>query len=529
MENSRIFWIFVFIGFLCVVIFYLQSKVKDINIFKKSLNTPPAHVIESFNSSGTSSSTTTTTTSTTVATIPQKQNIGIYINAFLDVKGANLTYQSSAWEDVYNPSTIIFKFNTGIPPQVLTKTGFPTKSIALWGPSSENIAGSNKILGSFTISFYMKTAQILTFPRDTQNEPQDIELLKIFMETPYYVLFYVTPNKTTSTNININAHVGNSVYTWSIPASSIVTGNMFSFVVDATIKDNQPTMTFYINSTNMNITAPPTIASMTTIYTQKLILGVSQMIINNGGYLDASLWAFIYYNSILSPTDIESLFTYFTQQQNNYANLQALLEKEKADAAAAAANAAKAAATAATNLNNKLDQCNNLVSTLQSQNSISNVSKSKPKQDWSIDAGPVSYSDKSAGTSTSTTAATEAAKTAAAATATTTAAAKTAAAATATTTAAAATATTTAAAKTAAATTTAATSKTAAATKITTIKYPDTFTDLTSAPSVPLNSVQYAPLTTSTNAYQKSSSTNYASPTSSSFDFGSLIQDAFNF
>jgi hypothetical protein len=497
MENSRIFWIFVFIGFLCVVIFYLQSKVKDI----KKLNTPAG--IETFDSSGKSTSTTsstattaataeTTSSTTTVAVIPQKTNIGIYINAFLDMNGKTPTYQSSAWDDTYNPSTINFKFNTGIPPLVITEKGFPTKSIAMWGPSSENIASQNKLLGSFTVSFYMQTAQKLSFTLDSNGVAQDIELLQIFMQTPYYVIFFVSPDATVATNVNINALVGNSVYTWNIPLTSLVTGNMFSFVVDTTANANTPIITFYINSANINTTSPPKVTVPSAIYSQQLTLGVSQMIINNGGYLDANLWAFIYYNSILSSTDIATLYLYFTQQQNGYAYALALLaEKEAAAAKLLAENAANSS-----NLSDDLATCK---AKLLSQTS-SNVAKTPAKPDWSINAGPASgaLSDSDLAKCSalnvnkfgekSTSSATSSASTASTATAS------------------------------------AATNKSSGSLKI---AYPST--DIANATAASPHTVQYKSSSTPIDAYQSSSTPNYASPASFSFDFGSLKEDIFNF
>ena len=378
MENSRIFWIFVLIGFLITIIFYLQNNARLVSSLKNKLNTP-SNVVENFADSNKSSE----NASDTILTIPQEKNIGMYINSFLDLNGLSSTYLISGWLDTYNPNTIEFKYTNGVPPTALTTSGFPTKTIGLLGPSSENIADKNKILGSFTISFYMQINNNLQFPVDSNGSSIDIELLQIYMQTPYYVIFYLTPDPKVSTNININALVGNSVYTWNIALSALVTGNMYSFVIDTSTNANTPTITLYINTANINITSPPKINTPTTLYLQSLTLGVSQLLINKGGYLDANLWAFVYYNSILSSTDITALYNYFNQQKSGYANLQALLAKQAALNADAAKNTS--------NISSNLAVCNKLNAELKNK-CTSNVVNTPPKPNWSINAGSASYS-----------------------------------------------------------------------------------------------------------------------------------------
>ena len=417
MEKSRIFWIFILIGFLCVVIFYLQSKVNIVRTLKENFATTTTTGTTTATGAGTTSTTATGATGTTgttatgttatgttatgttapapapapvsntLVTIPQPAKIGMYINAFLDLNGYSSTYQISGWEDTYKPSTIEFKFGTGVPPTALTTSGFPTKSISLLGPSSRKIAGLNEILSSFTIAFYMEINNNITFPKDSANNPVDIELLQVFMQTPYYVIFYVIPDKTNPLNVSICAVVGNAVYTWILPISSLVTGKMFSFVVNTTINTNTPSITLYINDKNMNITSPPTITKPTNSYTQNLTLGVGNIIINQGGYLDANMWAFIYYNSVLSDTDIGTLYTYFEQQKSGFANAMLQLKQQ--------ANAAAAAKTNITDLKNTVDDCNNLTNELKAKTCTTesaNTVQAPPKPNWSIKAGSPSYS-----------------------------------------------------------------------------------------------------------------------------------------
>jgi len=315
--------------------------------------------------------------------IPQEKNIGMYINAFLDINGNSSTYLISGWEDVYNPSTIEFKFSNGIPPRVLTTEGFPTKTLSLLGPSSENIASVTKILGSFTFSFYMQINNNINFIVDNNDNVIDIELLQIYMQTPFYNIFYITQDSTNPINVNINALVGNSMYTWNIAISTLITGRMFTFVVDTSQNANTPIITFYINSININITTPPQIVEPSKKYAHNLILGVSQVIINKGGYLDSHLWAFIYYNSILSQTDITSLYTYFNQQHSGNANLQSLLDNQTTNSNEAANNIS--------DLENKLLNLSNTVkSKLKSCTNNKPPVPQKPK--WNIRAGPAELS-----------------------------------------------------------------------------------------------------------------------------------------
>ena len=317
-------------------------------------------------------------------TIPQETNIGMYINAFLDIDGNSSTYLSSGWEDTYNPSTIEFKFSNGIPPRVLSTAGFPTKTITLLGPSSENISCSTKILGSFTFSFYMNFINNINFIMDSYGNIIDIELLQIYMQTPYYTIFYITQDTANPINVNINALVGNSMYTWNIAISTLVTGHMFTFVVDTSQNANTPLITFYINSININITTPPEIIEPTKKYVHNLILGVSQVIINKGGYLDTNLWAFVYYNSILSQTDISSLYNYFNQQHNGNANLQSLLANQ--------ADNSNAAANDISDLENKLLQLTKTVNSKIKSCANNNKPPVQQKPKWNIRAGPAELS-----------------------------------------------------------------------------------------------------------------------------------------
>lgn len=316
-------------------------------------------------------------------TIPQESKIGIYINGFLNEKGKSLTYLPTGWEDTYNPSTIDFKFTSGIPPKSITQTGFPTKSIAMLGPSSENISDETKILESFTVSFYMQfNKNNIYFITDINRKPLDIELLQIYMQTPYYVIFYMSQNKDPSF-VDITALVGNSVYIWKLAISTIVTSNMFSFVVDTTKNANTPEIILYINGVNINVSTPPKIVIPNSIYSQSLILGVSNIIINKGGYLDANLWAFIYYNSILSQTDITALYNYFNQQNSGYTNIQLLLSQHS--------QYVNSAATNITDLQNKLSQLRNSVNT-QLQTCINSTTSKSATPNWTVRAGPAELS-----------------------------------------------------------------------------------------------------------------------------------------
>lgn len=376
MENSRIFWIFLFIGFLLTIIFYLQNNVRLVSSLKKKLNTPTG-VVEKFADSK-------TTETETVLTIPQEKKISMYINAFLDLKGQSSTYLISGWLDTYNPETIEFKFTNNNLPISLTTNGFPTKTIGLLGPSSENIADKDKILGSFTVSFYMQISNNFTFPSDKNDEPIDIEFLQIYMQTPYYVIFYMTSDSKIKTNVNINALVGNSVYTWNIAKTALFTSNMFTFIINTSKNENTPVIEFYMNKASINVTKTST---PSTLYLQKLTLGVSQLVINKGGYLDANLWAFVLYNSILSSTDITELYNFFEEQKSGYANLQKRLAEQEAASAAAAA----AAANSASNLSIKLAECDKRNAELINKCKL-DIVKTPPKPNWNIKAGASSYS-----------------------------------------------------------------------------------------------------------------------------------------
>jgi hypothetical protein len=159
---------------------------------------------------------------------------------------------------------------------------------------------------------------------------------------------------------------------------------MISFVVDTSQDANTPVITLYVNDININVSTPPEIIIPSSLYSQTLTLGVSNIIINKGGYLDVNLWAFIYYNTVLSQTDLTALYSYFNQQYSGYTNIQLLLNQHSKYVNSAASNI--------TELQDKLADLKNSVNT-QLQTCINTSAKANATTpDWTVRAGPAELS-----------------------------------------------------------------------------------------------------------------------------------------
>lgn len=226
----------------------------------------------------------------------------------------NNTYMCSpnSWCDYYN-HTIQYNLEGASIPQIINSMdGLSLMNINIHGPPSDSLTTSaaNYMLDSFTIAFYMRINS-LHF-----TNGNSIILYQMYAETPNMIRFSFYQKDSDSMNTVVEAILGNknTIYTWTIPNTTLMSnGNitMYSFVYDKL----NGTLNFYIGTTvnttslNMNPDEP-------------IILSLSNISINKGSQsLDANLFAFIYYNKILTSAELIKLSDYFNYEYEGISNL----------------------------------------------------------------------------------------------------------------------------------------------------------------------------------------------------------------
>ena len=230
-----------------------------------------------------------------------------------DASQINTTYlcNPNTWCDSINSN---IKFNIkgqNIPLSITTDAGFRMNNIQLYGPESDSLSSSinNYILGPFTCAFFMKINSL------TINGGNSIILFQLFAETPNmirFAIYYQDPN-----NSIVEAIIGNlnTKYTWVIPNSTLMSNGyttLYTFQYDPA----NSICNFYIGNTLY-------IANLELNPDEPIILSVTSLTINKGlQTIDAQLYAFIYYNSLLSLNEITSLTKYFQYELGGISILQ---------------------------------------------------------------------------------------------------------------------------------------------------------------------------------------------------------------
>ena len=234
------------------------------------------------------------------------------------IQGKAITINNSymcapnSWCDYNNPN---IKYNikgNNIPSNINSVDGLGLLNIQLYGPPSNTLGLStnNYVLESFTIAFYMKINSLIF------NDNNSIIWYQMYAETPNMIRFAIYQQD--SNYSIVEAIIGNQNinYRWIIPNTTLMSnGNitMYTFIYNKP----QSILYFYIGSTvntatiEMNTDAP-------------IVLSLTPIAINKGSQtFDAQLYAFIYYNSILSIAEIKQLSEYFNYE---YGGLGALTQ-----------------------------------------------------------------------------------------------------------------------------------------------------------------------------------------------------------
>lgn len=348
---------------------------------------------------------------------PAMASLMVYLTSFSDkVRDASRGVYSPADAKWYNfmDSSMNFQLNSanGVPPSI-QPDGMALKNMTLVGPSSaifrDTASSVPYELPSFSVAWY---AQGLQIGASEGNMPA--MLWQMFGQSPSYMEVYIEGTAPPSapaapaapsapaapaaamavaegftdagveTYIDIKARIGDKVYklnTAPVAASSLAAGGnptLYAFVykkcTNAGCSDGE--LTFYVGNTAYRTVMSPA-------PTIPIILANHNVKINSFGNIDVRLFAFCYFKTILSATDITKLGEYFLAEKNNYNRTMLALQAAQAAAATAAAGAADASASAS-QLEDELAQCRAAADDLRAKLEAGGAAAAKP---WQIDAG----------------------------------------------------------------------------------------------------------------------------------------------
>lgn len=376
MNKSHI--IALLIGFVLVLAYYFVTR-------------HVASSTESFVDTPTNTPTTTTTTGTTVAsttpallTIPRPDKVLMYNQVFDPVSVSGGVFWMA---DVPTDGSKKFSIRAS-GGNINATAGLVMSGSTLEGPSSDSFTvNPDYSLGSFAVAFYGKINTLTTLPVTVYTMYAEARL-----NVPNVIQISIVENTAAPANVFVRFRVGTENVNWSIPKSTIATGqnNLYTFVYDNTTPAT-PTYTFYIGtatpytytpapSTSSTPPASSTGATSTTPTATPpppppppIILGNTNAKVNESSTLDMNLYAFVYYNSVLAAADQADLLAYFTQEANGISKYM-----RAADAANAALNDIRRRFTS------NLDLCSNSLLMCQSRLNIAELSNVM-RNPWQIE------------------------------------------------------------------------------------------------------------------------------------------------
>jgi hypothetical protein len=260
--------------------------------------------------------------------------------------------------------------------------GLIMRGSTLEGPSSDSFTvNPDYSLGSFAVSFYGKINSLTTLPVTLYTMYAEARL-----NVPNVIQMSIIENRESPTSVTVRFRVGTEQANWSIPISTIATGqnNLYTFVYDNSTPAT-PTYTFYIGTaTPYTYTVPTTIATPPVTSSNvshppppppplPIILGNTNAKVNESSTLDMNLYAFVYYNSVLAAADQADLLAYFTQEANGISKYM-----RAADAANAALDDIRR------RFSSNLDQCSNSLLMCHSRLKIAELSNVM-RNPWQIE------------------------------------------------------------------------------------------------------------------------------------------------
>ena len=249
-------------------------------------------------------------------TIPGYKDLLIYLSTFSDKTyydhtTPNYVAQSQRFHNFLDENQSFFLLtNNALPSSIRPPNGLPLKGTRINGIRSDLINQQDYLLGSFSVSFYLKVNNVV-FPNG-----KEIELLDIFVESPYFVRISFSPGENKDM-VNITMNIGANVFIIPMPITTLQSGaNRILFTMtydDSQVEreeDEEATqpisvISFYIGDekyANKIVPRP------------EIVLGNSPIRINKSGNMDATFHAFMFFKSAITFETHKALRFYFDEQ-----------------------------------------------------------------------------------------------------------------------------------------------------------------------------------------------------------------------
>jgi hypothetical protein len=361
---SRTYLLSVIFGFLLFLVIYWYVRRTNIEMFETTTTSTETTTTTTSTSSGDNNTIDTTKATELVSSlqnllsglasydetkksityiedptqIPNVNNLDIYLSTFSDftaydnkLKGYEVDRQK--WNNhVKTSEPFMLLTSESLPASIRNPPGMPLNNLVITGPRSDELASSDYMLKEFSMCFFVKNN---TFVFDENKTP--IELFRVFVETPYYVLSRFEPDETDATKVKLITIVGLDVedvnkthrYSITIPISTLKSSgnNILISVVYNTDNDRKKgVLNVHIGTTSFKAETdtPPAI-----------VLGNSRIRINGSGKWDARLFGYMYFKSAITKEQHEALIQYFNKQLSGIAamldELKKLTEKQLQD------------------------------------------------------------------------------------------------------------------------------------------------------------------------------------------------------
>jgi hypothetical protein len=283
----------------------------------------------------------TTSSDPVLVTMPLTENVLMYNQLFtLDSASGGVFWVSSI------PTNGNMKFSIRASGgNVNITNGLQLMGTALEGPSSDSMTtNSDYSVPSFSVCFYGTISSLTSLPVTWY-----VMYAEARVNVSNIIQLRLTADAVNTNNVTLTAQIGVVSASWSIPKSTLVTGQntLYTFTYD--ISNSVPVFTFFVGtSTPYTFTAVGAASP--------IVLGNTNIKVNETATLDMKLLAFVFYSTALGSSDQARLLTYFNQEASGLSRY--ILARNSAQDALA-----KFRSDFASNL----DQCQNSLSTCQTK------------------------------------------------------------------------------------------------------------------------------------------------------------------
>lgn len=270
--------------------------------------------------------------------IPNSKNLDIYLSSFSDFTAHNIKlkgYESDRqkWNNhVKSSEPFMLLTSESLPASIRNPPGMSLNNLVISGPRSDELESSDFMLKAFSMCFFVKNNNFIF---DENKTP--IELFRVFVETPHYLLTRIEPDETDATKVKLVTIVGvdeedvtkTNRYSITIPISTLKSsGNniLISIVYNTDNDRKKGVLNVHIGNTSYKAEtdAPP-----------QIVLGNSRIRINGSGKWDARLFGYMYFKNAITKEQHESLIQYFNKQISGISSildeLKKLTEKQLQD------------------------------------------------------------------------------------------------------------------------------------------------------------------------------------------------------